>query len=696
MKKIIALAILLQIVFYQLSISQTQYTIEIDKTIASGVRYQKLVGTSPNENIYILKVNLANSNIGVESVKASDKYKGDRQVLSTMVNNHDAGYHKIIGAINGDFFSVTDNSKMYEINPGWSLQLQVVNGELVSDEVSERPIFVLDDNSSPSIIESISPSYTIVAPNGQSLSINRINKTRGSDQLVMYNRFANTDSLGNCYTSTLNNGTEVLIVPNGGRNSWTTGTIECTVFKKEVNIGNMHYLPGQAVLSGHGIAKTFLNNNVNDGDVISLHLNATSDNKRIKQMTGGYPQLLNAGQNVAVESSKVGHNGIENTAYTQERNPRTAIGISQDKSMLYMVVVDGRRDGSVGMNVVELADFMKNNMGAYDAMNLDGGGSSEIIADGVIQNIPSGLSGVGVGMERPLVQALFVYAKTYLLDDFESGVGHFNSVPTFSASTKGISNTSAVEQATNAKYCGSKSLRVRIYDDPSISDSWIVRLNSGHGRPEENTEISPIGTVRFRLATSSAKPDATVELWVDDEDGTEISQAIPIVSDCEWHEYSFDLAHFNGSPLANGNGVLNGDKVTIDAIVLRQGNTPDPWYVYLDYLIHDPDGQNTTRLNIKSNNNNTADLKGTGLSDIFSKFSIYPNPNKGKFFIGLGTEKLNDCLVEIFDLSGIKVLSTKLRSNQLTVDADELHSGLYFVKVEGKGYKLVTKMSVKK
>ncbi len=58
------------------------------------------------------------------------------------------------------------------------------------------------------------------------------------------------------------------------------------------------------------------------------------------------------------------------------RNPRTAVGLSADASKLTILVVDGRHPGvSVGMSNAEMAAEMLR-LGCWQAINLDGGGSS--------------------------------------------------------------------------------------------------------------------------------------------------------------------------------------------------------------------------------------------------------------------------------------------------------------------------------
>ena len=71
-------------------------------------------------------------------------------------------------------------------------------------------------------------------------------------------------------------------------------------------------------------------------------------------------------------------------------HPRTAIGLSEDRQTLILVVCDGRRDGVPGMNGDQLAQLMLE-LGGYDALNLDGGGSSELFirSESGVQNRPS-------------------------------------------------------------------------------------------------------------------------------------------------------------------------------------------------------------------------------------------------------------------------------------------------------------------
>ena len=61
------------------------------------------------------------------------------------------------------------------------------------------------------------------------------------------------------------------------------------------------------------------------------------------------------------------------------KNPRTAIGYTKDNVMI-MVTIEGRKEGSSGVTLNELANIMKN-LGCYEAINLDGGSSTAMFLE---------------------------------------------------------------------------------------------------------------------------------------------------------------------------------------------------------------------------------------------------------------------------------------------------------------------------
>ncbi|HQE29159.1 MAG TPA: phosphodiester glycosidase family protein, partial [Phycisphaerae bacterium] len=95
----------------------------------------------------------------------------------------------------------------------------------------------------------------------------------------------------------------------------------------------------------------------------------------------------------------------------KDRHPRTVVGLDREGKTLTILIVDGRRPGvSVGMRYEELAQEMLR-LGCWDAVNLDGGGSTVLAMrkpdsrDYVILNTPSD------GRERPVANVLGIRVK---------------------------------------------------------------------------------------------------------------------------------------------------------------------------------------------------------------------------------------------------------------------------------------------
>ncbi len=115
----------------------------------------------------------------------------------------------------------------------------------------------------------------------------------------------------------------------------------------------------------------------------------------VTEAVGGFPDLLDGGRRVG--DLEVG----ERPGFAAARHPRTAVGYDIDRDVVWLVVVDGRQaPHSSGMSLPELAELLES-LGAEEALNLDGGGSSVLVVGNRRVSRPS-----DVGGERPVVNAL--------------------------------------------------------------------------------------------------------------------------------------------------------------------------------------------------------------------------------------------------------------------------------------------------
>jgi hypothetical protein len=88
---------------------------------------------------------------------------------------------------------------------------------------------------------------------------------------------------------------------------------------------------------------------------------------------------------------------------TVGRYPRAALGC--DGERLIALACDGRADDEAGLTLAELASALID-LGARDALNLDGGGSTSLVCGGRLRNVPRESHGVVLPGGRPIATAL--------------------------------------------------------------------------------------------------------------------------------------------------------------------------------------------------------------------------------------------------------------------------------------------------
>ena len=117
----------------------------------------------------------------------------------------------------------------------------------------------------------------------------------------------------------------------------------------------------------------------------------------ISEVVSGKPRVVQDGQ--VVRNYDCGF-------HICARHPRTVVGLTEDRRTAILLVVDGRTGRSIGMNGEELGSVMRE-FGAWQAVNLDGGGSTTlwIEGEGGVVNRPSD------GGERTVMNHLGVQVR---------------------------------------------------------------------------------------------------------------------------------------------------------------------------------------------------------------------------------------------------------------------------------------------
>ena len=375
----------------------------VDMKLEEG-RKQRLYYTTTdltNPDVTIKMCMAGNGVFGVEGTKANPC--GD-EVLSKMIKHK----REMFSGVNADFFgSVNDrrHPEIYYHIPFYGHAISDGEPYYIRNSAAENTFgFTADKKPIYGRAEYIAK----VEVNGQSTNLTSVNTDRGTHYLTLYTNRLNTYHHG---TRSNGWGTEVkLTIDNHplspGKTTILTAT-EKSVANGNNKLSNMFVDNANTyILSGNGNGETFAKK-ISVGDKVQITPILTVDDQEennVMQMVGGMPMILRDGEILNTQNA---------LSHLNEKCPRSTVGSSADKSKVVMLVADGRNmGGSGGLTSKELADVMKH-VGCADAINFDGGGSSEMydINYGII-NKPSD------GQERQVINGLFVAASNpdYMTD----------------------------------------------------------------------------------------------------------------------------------------------------------------------------------------------------------------------------------------------------------------------------------------
>ncbi|MFZ4620772.1 MAG: phosphodiester glycosidase family protein [Bacteroidota bacterium] len=333
--------------------------------IAPGVIHTQYTLPGPF-TLDVLEVDLKNPYITIESYKPS----GGLTKSTVQSSANDRSGHRVIGAVNADFFS---------FETGWPINNQVVNGKPVLGQSSIKSQFVMTKEKR-TFIDGFSFSGKVIAKTSAEAVINQVNYTRAANQLALYTSFKGAS------TGTDATGSEAvleLVSP-----AWIVGDSLRFVVTQKVS-GNSTIPANGAVLSGSGTAASFISSSLSIGDTIAMYLSYVPRTtgvsvKNIIQSIAGIGRLIRNG----VAYPALGDYDQSGQSFNDARHPRTFVGQNADSTKVYLCTVDGRQASSLGMSFGEMAKFLQS-IGVTNAFNLDGGGSTTMVVRGSVVNSPS-------------------------------------------------------------------------------------------------------------------------------------------------------------------------------------------------------------------------------------------------------------------------------------------------------------------
>lgn len=347
------------------------YETKETKTVTSGLTYErKLKLTNLGwVDIHVLKMDLSNQNVDFDVIRSEETWGKKTTLTSIMAEN------STIAAINASFFDTATN-------PSDIIGVEIENGDYsyIQENYNKKTLGAASMMvSGPEITFSyLSGNIEVKNKEGKSIYITGINGMNDFVNSVVINRNAMKDSTqiegkGKLYKIVVDNGvvTEIVapktvaVIPEDGYIITINETIKDKILP--------YYQPGTEV---------------------TLKVNTNFGEKLFDTILSGGGTILKNGQ-IVQEGMIIEPN---------KRHPRTAVGITDDGKYLISMVVDGRGT-SIGATHQELANYLLEYK-AYQAIHMDGGGSSTIAARNGQSNAVEVMNKPSDGSQRKIVNGL--------------------------------------------------------------------------------------------------------------------------------------------------------------------------------------------------------------------------------------------------------------------------------------------------
>ena len=257
--------------------------------------------------------------------------------------------------------------------------LTKIGGVIVSNDYFNRSAIGMNDDGTV-IFGRVRYEGKIIYDNME-IPVN-VNTERGENSAVVFNEYFGAT------TGTNNFGVEIE-VQNG---------VITNIFR---NKGNNFILKNAHIISANGTAaEIFANAQIGDEIIFSEKIiSEDADFNSVPHILGAGPRLIANGKILVTADAEAFPADIR-----VGRAPRSAVGVTKWGDYI-LAVVDGRQSQSRGCTLTEWAEILLNKFGAVNAINLDGGGSSELIVKEKIVNSPSD------GTERRIGSVLAILPK---------------------------------------------------------------------------------------------------------------------------------------------------------------------------------------------------------------------------------------------------------------------------------------------
>ncbi|GGW35327.1 phosphodiester glycosidase family protein [Streptomyces griseoloalbus] len=316
-------------------------------------------------------------------------------------------------AVNAGFFVLDPRSGA----PGDPAGVGVYDGRLLSEPVRGRPSLVVHDDGRRTQITRLTWQGRVTGRHA-ALNLNGINRVPGLIRNCGGGEGDSPTALPRHDVTCTNPDQLVAFTPDYGRSTPQGEGLEAVLDAHDRVLELRSPRGGPLPAGGSAVQAT--GRHVDDLTALArpgdrLHITTTlldDRGHRVSPSTGtdivnAGPELVRDGRlHVTPATDGMVHPGDPSWYYgwVHKRNPRTLAGVDA-AGRTVLVTADGRSTDALGLGIGESAEVAQS-LGLRDAVNLDGGGSTTMVADGDVINDPSDAAG-----ERPVGDALLILPR---------------------------------------------------------------------------------------------------------------------------------------------------------------------------------------------------------------------------------------------------------------------------------------------
>ncbi|MBT3154238.1 phosphodiester glycosidase family protein [Streptomyces sp. CHD11] len=332
----------------------------------------------------------------------------NRETTSALANAAGA-----TAAVNAGFFVLDPRSGA----PGDPAGVGLYDGRLLSEPVNGRPGLVVHDNGRRTQITRLTWQGTVTSGRA-SLTLNGVNRVPGLIRNCGGSAGDTPTALPLHDVTCTNPDQLVAFTPDYGTSTpdgeGTEAVLDADDRVVELRTPRGGPLPaGGSSVQATGQRVAELVESARPGDRLRIRTTLLDDRgQRVSPSTrtnivNAGPELVRDGRlHVTPATDGMVHPGDPSWYYgwVHKRNPRTLAGVDASGRTV-LVTADGRSTDSLGLGITEGAKVARS-LGLRDAVNLDGGGSTTMVANGTVINAPSDAAG-----ERPVGDALLILPR---------------------------------------------------------------------------------------------------------------------------------------------------------------------------------------------------------------------------------------------------------------------------------------------